>query len=128
MYKVHLRARKVGQSGADMCEHFVHLAEVADEICFYRGCQAESVDHPTAMFHINTGNKFGGDPAMGSWVTYGLGTENENLPAFIVLPEVAYPQGWGCQLVQWFSTGALSGHTAAIYWIAYFGYTPTTAY
>ncbi len=48
------KSRKVGQSGADMCEHFVHLAEVADEICFYRGCQAESVDHPTAMFHINT--------------------------------------------------------------------------
>ena len=76
------------------------------------------MDHPTAMYHINTGNKFGGDPAMGSWVTYGLGTENENLPAFIVLPEVAYPQG-GCQLVQWFSTGALSGHAAAAYWIAY---------
>ena len=100
------KSRKVGQSGADMCEHFVHLAEVADEICFYRGCQAESVDHPTAMFHINTGNKFGGDPAMGSWVTYGLGTENENLPAFIVLPEVAYPQGGA---TNW-SNGFLPAH------------------
>ncbi len=87
------KTRKVGQSGADMCDQFVHLADVADDLCFYRGCQAESVNHPTAMYHINTGNQFGGEPAMGSWVTYGLGTLNQNLPAFIVLPELAYPQG-----------------------------------
>lgn len=87
------KARQVGQSGAWMTEKWVHLAEVADDICFYRGCQAESVNHPTALFHMNTGNRFGGDPAMGSWVTYGLGSENQDLPGFIVLPEVAYPQG-----------------------------------
>jgi hypothetical protein len=45
------------------------------------------------MYHLNTGNKFGGDPAMGSWITYGLGALNQNLPSFVVLPEVAYPQG-----------------------------------
>ena len=48
---------------------------------------------------MNTGNRFGGGPAMGSWVTYGLGSPNQNLPGFIVLPEVSYPQGgaanWG---------------------------------
>ena len=86
-------SRKVGESGVDMCDRFVHLAEVADEMCFYRGCQAESVNHPTAMYHLNTGNRFGGDPALGSWITYGLGSMNENLPAFVVLPELAYPQG-----------------------------------
>lgn len=86
-------SRKVGKSGVDMSEPFVHLADVADEICFYRGCQAESVNHPTAMYHINTGNRFGGEPALGSWISYGLGTMNENLPAFVVLPEIAYPQG-----------------------------------
>lgn len=85
--------RKVGQSGADMCEHFVHLADVADDICFYRGCQAESVNHPTAQFHMNTGSRFVGDPAIGAWMTYGLGAANQNIPAFIVLPEVAFPQG-----------------------------------
>ena len=42
---------------------------------------------------MNTGNRFGGDPAIGSWVTYGLGTENRDLPGFIVLPELAHPQG-----------------------------------
>ena len=87
------RTRKVGQAGIDMSEPFVHLADVADELCVYRGGQAKSVNHPTAMYHINTGNEFGGDPAVGAWVTYGLGSLNENLPAFIVLPELAYPQG-----------------------------------
>ncbi|MDQ3623695.1 MAG: DUF1501 domain-containing protein [Verrucomicrobiota bacterium] len=91
--------RKAGQSGADMAENWEHLARVADEICFFRGCQVDSVNHPTAMFQMNTGNRFGGDPALGSWVTYGLGSLNQDLPGFIVLPEVSYPQGgapnWG---------------------------------
>ncbi len=87
------KSRKVGRSGADMSEPFVHLAEVADDMCFYRGCQGESVNHPTAMYHLNTGNRFGGEPALGSWLTYGLGSVNENLPSFVVLPELAYPQG-----------------------------------
>ena len=84
---------KAGTGGADMCDRFVHLRDVADDICFYRGCVGESVDHPTAMYHMNTGAKVGGDPAVGAWVTYGLGTLSENLPAYVVLPEVAYPQG-----------------------------------
>jgi hypothetical protein len=87
------RFRKAGRAGIDLCEHFQHLAGVADELCVYRGCVAESIDHPTACYHLNTGNRFGGDPAVGAWVTYGLGTESANLPAFVVLPEVAFPQG-----------------------------------
>ncbi len=93
------RFRKVGQSGADMAENWQHLARVADEICFFRGCQVDSINHPTAMYQMNCGNRFGGDPAIGAWVTYGLGTLNENLLGFVVMPEVAYPQGgaanWG---------------------------------
>ena len=85
--------RQVGKSGISMCEHFRYLENVADDLCVYRGCQAESVNHPTANYHMNTGNRFGGDPAIGAWVTYGLGSENQDLPGFIVLPEVAYPQG-----------------------------------
>ena len=98
--------RKVGQSGADMCDQFVHLADVADDICFYRGCQAESVNHPTAMYHLNTGNRFGGDPALGSWITYGLGAMNQNVPAFVVLPELAFPQGGAAN----WSNGFLPAH------------------
>ena len=85
--------RKCGDSGADMNTLWKNLAEVADDLCFYRGCQVESVNHPTANYHVNTGNRFGGDPAMGAWVNYGLGSENEDLPGFVVLPELAYPQG-----------------------------------
>lgn len=82
-----------GESGAWMSAPWKHLAEVADEICFYRGCQVDSVNHPTAMYQMNCGNRFGGDPALGAWVTYGLGSENQNLPGFVVLPEISYPQG-----------------------------------
>ncbi|MBI1355611.1 MAG: DUF1501 domain-containing protein [Acidobacteria bacterium] len=85
--------QRAGRLGVSMNKLFVDLAAQADDMCFYRGLQAESVNHPTALYHLNTGNRFGGDPAIGSWVAYGLGTENQNLPAFVVLPDVAYPQG-----------------------------------
>jgi len=82
-----------GESGADICTEWVHLRERVDDMCFFRGCQVESVNHPTACYHVNTGNRFGGDPAVGSWVNYGLGSPNENLPGFVVLPRNSYPQG-----------------------------------
>ena len=85
--------RKAGESGADMNTLWEHLAGVADHLCFYRGLQVDSVNHPTANFQVNTGNRFGGDPALGAWVNYGLGSENEDLPGFIVLPELSVPQG-----------------------------------
>lgn len=97
---------KAGSAGLEMCENFKHLAGVADELCVYRGCQAESIDHPTACYHMNTGNRFGGDPAIGAWTTYGLGTLNENLPAFVVLPEGAFPQGGAAN----WSNGFLPAH------------------
>jgi hypothetical protein len=84
---------KAGKSGADISTPWVHLKERVDDICFYRGAQVDSVNHPTACYQLNTGNQFGGDPGIGSWVTYGLGTLNENLPGFVVLPRTAYPQG-----------------------------------
>jgi hypothetical protein len=85
--------KRAGESQMAMCEHFKQLADAADDLCVYRGCRGESINHPTANYHMNTGNRFGGDPAFGAWVTYGLGSENQDLPGFIVLPEVAYPQG-----------------------------------
>lgn len=84
---------KHGESGADMADNWIHLAKVADELCFYRGCQVDSVNHPTAMYQMNCGNRFGGDPGIGAWVTYGLGSVNQDLPGFLVLPEISYPQG-----------------------------------
>jgi len=87
--------KKCGQSGIEMCDKWEHLsqADVADELCVYRGCQAESLNHPEALFHMNTGSRLGGDPAIGSWVSYGLGSENQNLPGYVVMTELALPQG-----------------------------------
>ena len=84
---------KAGESGADISTEWAHLKKRVDDICFFRGAQVESVNHPTACYHVNTGNRFGGDPGVGSWVNYGLGTDNQNLPGFVVLPRSSYPQG-----------------------------------
>lgn len=97
---------KAGQSGADMAENWTRLARVADDLCFYRGCTVDSVNHPTAMYQMNCGNRFGGDPSVGAWVTYGLGSLNQNLPGFVVLPEVSYPQGGAAN----WSNGYLPAH------------------
>ena len=98
--------RQVGESGLWMCDRWKHLPKVADALCIYRGCQGESVNHPTANLHMNTGNRFGGDPGVGAWVSYGLGTENANLPSFVVLPGEYYPQGGAAN----WSNGFLPAH------------------
>lgn len=87
--------RKVGQSGIEMCNQWQYMADpyIADELCNYRGCQAESLNHPEALFHMNTGSRLGADPALGAWATYGLGSVNQNLPGFVVMTEMALPQG-----------------------------------
>src|SRR5262249_6297238 len=85
--------RMAGEGRLELCDHFEVLSKGADELCVYKGLQAESIDHPTALYHVNTGNRFGGDPAVGAWVCYGLGSENRDLPGYVVLPEVTYPQG-----------------------------------
>lgn len=86
--------QKVGSNGIEMCDQWKHLADpyVTDELCNYRGCQAESLNHPEALFHMNTGSRLGGDPALGAWANYGLGTENQNLPGYVVMTELALPQ------------------------------------
>jgi len=85
--------RRAGQAGVEINTLFDKFSGVVDDVCFYRGLHADSVNHPTALYHLNTGNQFGGDPALGAWVSYGLGTVNQNLPSFLVLPDSAYPQG-----------------------------------
>ncbi len=88
------QSRKVGNSGIEMTDQWKFLAdpEVADELCVYRGCQAESLNHPEALLHMNTGSRLGGDPGLGAWATYGLGSENQNLPGYVVMTELALPQ------------------------------------
>ena len=75
-----------------MSDQWVHLPEVADELCNYRGCFAESLNHPEALFHMNTGSRLGGDPSIGAWANYGLGSVNQNLPGYVVMTELALPR------------------------------------
>ena len=84
--------RKCGEAGIDMSTPWQHLAGVADELCVYRGCQAESLNHPEALLQMNTGSRLGGDPGLGAWVNYGLGSLNQNLPGYVVMTELALPQ------------------------------------
>ncbi len=90
-----------------------HLAGVADDLCFYRGCQVDSVNHPTAMYQMNTGNRFGGDPAVGSWVTYGLGTREPEPAGVRRAAGGDLSAGRRRQLGQRLPAGPLPGHAAA---------------
>jgi hypothetical protein len=77
--------KQVGQSGTWMSAAVEGLHEVADEMCFVHSMHTEQFNHAPAELLIYTGSPRAGRPSMGSWLTYGLGTENENLPAFVVL-------------------------------------------
>ena len=77
--------KKYGQSGIELSELWPHLGGVADEICVIRSMWSEIPNHEPSITMMNTGANLLGRPSMGSWITYGLGTENENLPGFVVL-------------------------------------------
>lgn len=74
-----------GQSGAWISDNLPHLATVADEITFLKAMQTDQFNHAPAQLLLHTGTPRLGRPSMGSWVTYGLGSENANLPGFVVL-------------------------------------------
>ena len=74
-----------GQSGAWISDHLPHLSTVADEISFLKAVQTDQFNHGPAQLLMHTGSARLGRPSIGSWVTYGLGSENSNLPGFVVL-------------------------------------------
>ena len=89
-----------GQGGLWISDWLPHIARHADDLCVLRSCQADGLNHVSSVCQMNTGSLFAGRPSLGSWVTYGLGTENDNLPAFMVLlDEKQRPHGgsrnWG---------------------------------
>ena len=79
--------RQHGQSGRWMSDLLPHLAGCVDDMAFIYSMQSKSAVHAPAMFMMNTGFIQPGFPSMGAWTVYGLGSENENLPAFVVLPD-----------------------------------------
>ncbi len=74
-----------GEAGSWMSDLLPHQSKIADELCFIKSMYTEAINHDPAATFIQTGSQFPGRPAIGSWIDYGLGTDNENLPSFIVL-------------------------------------------
>src|ERR1051325_7686146 len=74
-----------GKSGVWLSELLPHLSNVVDDVCFVQGFYSEAFNHDPATLFMNTGAQLAGRPSMGSWFSYGLGSENKNLPAFVVL-------------------------------------------
>src|SRR5258706_617785 len=89
---------KYGKSGIEVSELFKHTAESIDEICVIRSMQADVPNHEPSLMLMNCGEARQVRPSMGSWVTYGLGTENQNMPGFITMCPGGYPiqesQNW----------------------------------
>ncbi len=77
--------KKHGKSGNEISEIMPYLSEVADEICILKSLHTDQFNHAPAQVFLNTGSPIPGRPSMGSWVTYGLGSEADDLPAFVVL-------------------------------------------
>jgi hypothetical protein len=84
-YGPQLPFKRFGKAGVELCELFTQLGSVSDEICWVRSMTSEAINHDPAHMFMNTGSQIAGRPSMGSWVTYGLGSEAENLPGFVVL-------------------------------------------
>jgi hypothetical protein len=79
------RFARHGQSGAWISELLPHLAKSADRLCFIKSMHTEAINHDPAVTFFQTGAQLAGRPSMGAWVSYGLGSDNQNLPAFVAL-------------------------------------------
>src|SRR6266478_781922 len=90
-----------GQSGACTSELLPHLSKVADDLCIVRSLFTEAINHDPAITFFQTGSQLAGRPSIGAWLSYGLGSANENLPAFVVLiskdriDQPLYARLWG---------------------------------
>ncbi|MBK8094659.1 MAG: DUF1501 domain-containing protein [Verrucomicrobiaceae bacterium] len=95
--------KRHGQSGLELSELLPHLGSIADDVCVVRSLHTNEINHAPAQMFLHTGFGQGGRPSMGSWVTYGLGSENRDLPSYVVL--LSGPAG-GAGSTLW-STGFL---------------------
>jgi hypothetical protein len=76
-----------GKGGLWISDWYPHVAQCADDLAVIRSCTQDGINHSGGVCQMNTGSTLAGRPSLGSWVTYGLGTENANLPAFVVLQD-----------------------------------------
>ena len=92
--------RRRGESGLEISDFLPNIAEHADDLFVIRSLHGDSVNHPQSVYQMNTGSILMGKPSLGSWVAYGLGSENKNMPEFVVLPDPGGglkggPPAWG---------------------------------
>jgi hypothetical protein len=100
LYASEFKFNKHGQSGAEISEALKFLPQVADDITIIRSMTTEAINHAPGQIFMNTGSVQFGRPSFGAWVTYGLGCETQDLPAFVVLSSAGGTSGgagnWGC--------------------------------
>ncbi|HMZ17848.1 MAG TPA: DUF1501 domain-containing protein, partial [Blastocatellia bacterium] len=99
LFSTQFKFAKHGQSGAEMSEALMHLPKVADDITIIKSMMTDAINHAPAQIFMQTGSVQFGRPSFGSWVTYGLGSESRDLPAFVVLSSAGGTSGgsslWG---------------------------------
>ncbi|MCB9386153.1 MAG: DUF1501 domain-containing protein, partial [Bryobacterales bacterium] len=95
--------QRYGASGQHMSSLLPHIGSLADDICIVRSMVTEQINHDTAHTFMNTGFRVAGRPSMGSWLMYGLGSESQDLPGFIVLTSEGGAQGQPIAARQWSS-------------------------
>jgi Protein of unknown function (DUF1501) len=91
--------KRHGQSGMWFSDWIPHIAQCADDICVIRSCWGNGLNHSNGVCQMNTGSILGGRPSLGAWASYGLGTENSNLPGFVVIEDgdgkvINGPRNW----------------------------------
>jgi uncharacterized protein (DUF1501 family) len=100
LYATEFIFKKAGKSGAELSDALPYLAEVVDDIAIIKSMVTDAINHAPGQIFMNTGSVQFGRPSMGAWVTYGLGSETQDLPAFVVLSSAGGTSGgssnWGC--------------------------------
>lgn len=97
----HFDFKQYGKSGAWISDLFPYTAKIVDDLCIIRSMNTEAINHDPALTFFQTGSQQGNRPSMGSWVSYGLGSENQNLPSFTVLLSKGKGNGQGVYSKLW---------------------------
>lgn len=103
--------KKYGQSGIEVSDLFSHLGECVDDMTFVRSMCADVPNHEPSLMLMNCGEARLSRPSMGAWITYGMGTENQNLPGFVVMCPGGYPIQESDNWRSAFLPGGLSGNS-----------------
>jgi len=106
-----------GQSGHWISDWLPRHSQIADELCVIRSCVSDGINHAGGVCQMNTGSVFGGRPSLGAWLTYGLGSENNSMPSFVVLKDsdsmvVNGVRSWGSGFMPALYQGVLLDHGA----------------